>query len=404
MFLTTKGTKVSTKDTRGNWNVVILLMFVLILPQVSSAQVRCGSDRTGLYFPLLKNKDIAVVANPASVIGTVNLVDSLVRSGINVVKIFCPEHGFREFAEAGKTIKDMTDPVTGISIASLYGKKKKPDAEDLEDVDLVLFDLQDVGVRFFTYLSTLHYVMESCAGNRVPMMLLDRPNPNGFYTDGPVMEPEFSSFVGLHPIPIVYGMTIGEYAQMINGEGWLRNGMICELHVIPLENYSHSVKYNLRRPPSPNLRTMNAILLYPSICLFEGTRVSVGRGTLFPFEVFGHPEMKDMGFTFIPTASGGSDNIPLYNGKVCNGVDLREISKSDTMIFGKINLSWLEMAFHNLGSDPKFFNDYFDKLAGNSTLRQQIIRGASETEIRESWSEKLGQFREVRKKYLLYPD
>jgi len=387
--------------------LIIAVLFMVLLPGLFlpvKSQVRCGAERTELYLPLLKNKSIAVVANPCSTIGSVNLVDSLLRNEVNVARIFCPEHGFRNYADAGKTIKNSIDSATRIPVVSLYGKKKKPEPEDLNDVDLVLFDLQDVGVRFFTYLSTLSYVMEACSENRIPLMILDRPNPNGFYVDGPVMDSTCFSFVGLHPVPVIYGMTIGEYAQMVNEEGWLKNGMICELQVIKLENYTHRTRYQLPRSPSPNLRDMNAVYLYPSLCFFEGTIVSIGRGTSSPFELFGHPSMKGMNFSFTPKAADNASVIPPCNGQSCFGLDLHKAYAENPGLMGKINLSWLIMAYKNMGSDPKFFTGFFDKLAGNSKLRQQIINGIPESEIRKSWEEKLVQFREIRVKHLLYPD
>jgi uncharacterized protein YbbC (DUF1343 family) len=383
---------------------LLSLIFLLHLPGIpAKAQVICAADRTGLYFPLLKNKTVAVVANPASRVGSVNLVDTLCRSGIEVNRVFCPEHGFRSFEEAGHLIKDSQDSLTGLPVVSLYGKKKKPEKADLQDIDLVLFDLQDVGVRFFTYISSLSLVMEACAENNVPLLLLDRPNPNGFYIDGPVLDSAFASFVGMHPVPVVYGMTIGEYAHMINGEGWLKNGMICELEVIPLENYSHSSQYQLPCKPSPNLTNMNAVYLYPSLCFFEGTLISVGRGTGMPFEVFGHPELKGFSFYFIPKSIRGSGANPPFKDKVCFGLDLRQFYKTHPKMFGRINLSWLIMAYKDL-SDPAFFNDYFDKLAGNSTLRKQILELKTEQEIRKGWQEGISKFREIRGKYLLYPE
>ncbi len=391
------------KSIRLLFRVFILLILTGISLQ-SQSQVTCGADRTEIYLPLLKNKNVAVVANQASTIGSVNLVDSLIRSEVNVVKVFCPEHGFRDYADAGKPVRNFIDSITRVPVVSLYNKKKKPDENDLKDVDLVLFDLQDVGVRFFTYLSTLSYVMESCAENKIPVMVLDRPNPNGFYIDGPVMDSAYSSFVGLHPVPVVYGMTIGEYAQMVNEEGWLKDGMICELQVIQLKNYTHQVRYQLPWPPSPNLRNMNAVYLYPSLCFFEGTKVSVGRGTSSPFEIFGHPEMKEMNFSFIPQVKKNESVSPVWNGQTCRGLDLHKAFVENPGFFGRINLTWLIMAYKNLGNDPGFFNPFFEKLAGNSILRQQIIKGVPEEEIRKSWAGKISQFKEIRKKYLLYPD
>ena len=288
-----------------------LFLFLLIN---CHSQIRSGAERTELYFPLLKNKTIGIVANNASQIKGKNIVDSLVSSGFDVKIIFCPEHGFRKFEEAGQIIKNSVDSATGIRIISLYGKNKKPERKELDKIDVVVFDLQDVGVRFFTYISTLTYMMEACAESNTPLLILDRPNPNGFYIDGPVLDSAYASFVGMHPMPVVYGMTIGEYARMINEEGWLKNGVICDLNVIPLENYTHSSLYELPVKPSPNLTTMNAVCLYPSLCLFEGTIVSIGRGTDSPFEVFGHPFDEGIFFLFYPRKYKRNDPEPGLQG------------------------------------------------------------------------------------------
>jgi uncharacterized protein YbbC (DUF1343 family) len=387
----------------GGWGLEIIIFLLLIVPAYTSPQVICGAERTSEYFPLIIHKNIAVVANPASRIGKVHLVDTLQRAGMDLTCIFSPEHGLRYFEEAGKTIADYRDTLTGIRVISLYGKKKKPDKEDLEDVDAVLFDLQDVGVRFFTYISTLTYVMEACAENRIPMILLDRPNPNGFYIDGPVLDSGYASFVGKHPVPVVYGMTIGEYAHMVNGEGWLKNGVICELHVVKLQNYTHQTLYTLPYPPSPNLRNMNAIYLYPSLGLFEGTIISVGRGTPSPFEVIGHPALKGFDFYFIPQSIKGVSINPPYKGQKCLGLDLHNFYTTHNRMFGRINLAWLMMTFMDLNSHQDFFNSLFDKLAGNMQLRDQIRHTIPEPEIRKSWEPGLAKFRETRGKYLLYP-
>ncbi|MCX6251519.1 MAG: DUF1343 domain-containing protein [Bacteroidetes bacterium] len=382
---------------------ISIIIFCLIWLNLN-AQLKTGAERTGAYFLLLQHKEIAVVANPTSLIGNVHLVDSLVHAKIKVSVIFSPEHGFRKFSEAGQPIGNSIDSATGIPVISLYGKKKKPLPIDLNDIDLVLFDLQDVGVRFYTYLSTLSYIMEACAEKNIPMILLDRPNPNGFYIDGPVMEEQFASFAGLHPVPVVYGLTIGEYAQMINGEGWLQKGVICDLQVIPLENYNHQSRYLLPAKPSPNLGTMNAVYLYPSLCFFEGTQVSVGRGTPTPFEVFGHPAMKGFAFSFMPESVKGSTINPPCKDKLCLGLDLSNFYLTHPRMFGRINLSWLIMAFKDLGSQPDFFNEYFDKLAGNSSLRTQILQGLPESEIRKTWEPGIIKFKEIRKKYLIYDE
>jgi uncharacterized protein YbbC (DUF1343 family) len=380
---------------------VVLFLFLLIN---CYSQIRTGAEHTNLYFPLLKNKTIGIVANNASQIKGKNIVDSLVSSGFEVKVIFCPEHGFRKFEEAGQIIKNSIDSATGIRILSLYAKNKKPERKELDKIDVVVFDLQDIGVRFFTYISTLTYMMEACAESNTPLIVLDRPDPNGFYTDGPVLDSAYASFVGMHQVPVVYGMTIGEYARMINEEGWLKNGIICDLNVIPLENYTHGSLYELPLKPSPNLTTMNAVYLYPSLCLFEGTIISIGRGTDSPFEVFGHPHLKGFSYSFTPENKKGMSQNPVYSGQPCLGLDLRNFYSTHPKMKGRINLSWLIMAFNDLGSKPDFFNDYFDKLAGNSELRKQITEGLSEIEIRKSWEPGLFKFREIRKKYLLYPE
>ncbi len=378
-------------------------VFFIFIITISAAQVKCGAERTSLYYSHLRHKNIAVVANAASLVGKVNVVDTLLHSGLRVEKIFCPEHGFRVFSDAGQPIKNSIDSATKLPVISLYGKKKKPDQTDLKDIDIVVFDVQDVGVRFFTYLSTLSYMMEACSQANIPLMVFDRPNPNGFYIDGPVMDSSIYSFIGLHPVPVVYGMTIGEYAKMVNEEGWLKDRMICDLQVIPLENYTHQTQYTLPVSPSPNLTDMNAVYLYPSLCLFEGTIISVGRGTPYPFEIYGHPAFKGFSFEFIPQPTKGSSN-PVYSGQLCRGLDLREFYKTHPRLFGRLNLTWLIMAYKTLGSDPHFFNDSFDRLAGTSDLRKQITEGENEQEIRQGWQERLEKFKEIRKKYLIYPE
>jgi uncharacterized protein YbbC (DUF1343 family) len=400
-----KSVKSVVKNKKANYLLLSILSGIMIfMPCFNFAQIKTGAERTDLYFGLLKNKTIAIVANNASLISNKNIVDSLVSSGFDVKIIFSPEHGFRKFEEAGQVIKNSIDSVTGIRIISLYGKNKKPDLKELKKIDVVVFDLQDVGVRFFTYISTLTNIMEACAESNTPLIVLDRPDPNGFYVDGPVLDSGYASFVGMHPVPVVYGMTIGEYAGMVNEEGWLKNGVICDLQVIPLENYFHSSLYQLPVKPSPGLTTMNAVYLYPSLCLFEGTIVSVGRGTDTPFEVFGHPVMKGFSYSFTPESKKEMTQNPPYKGQLCLGLNLRDFYSAHPKMKGRINLSWLIMAFKDLGSKPEFFNDYFDKLAGNSELRKQITDGLSEMEIRKSWQTGLLKFKEIRQRHLLYPE
>ena len=372
----------------------------------SQEKVRPGADRTGLYLSMLEGKKVGIVANQTSLIGTTRLVDKLVALGSELVKIrklFGPEHGFRGQGEDAVPIEDDVDHKTDIPIISLYGRKRKPTAEDLADLDLLLFDIQDVGIRFYTYISTLFYVMQACAEMDLELLLLDRPNPNGFYVDGPVLEPGFSSFVGLHEVPVVYGMTIGEYARMINGEGWLGAGLTCNLTVIPCENYSHHSWYDLPVPPSPNLPTMNSIFLYPSVCFFEGTVISEGRGTNSPFEVFGHPELQEADYSFTPESIPGTDSHPKLKGKLCHGKDLRYLRDIVDRQSG-LNLSWLIYAYKNFPDKANFFITFFEKLAGTAHLRQQIIEGLSEEKIRSSWADDLASFKKIRHKYLIYPE
>jgi uncharacterized protein YbbC (DUF1343 family) len=325
--------------------------------------------------------------------------------GVAVKAIFTPEHGFRGDADAGKMITDQKDPATGIQIVSLYGKKRSPEATDLEDIDVVLFDIQDVGVRFYTYISTMHEVMKACADSDIPVMILDRPNPNGHYVDGPVLDLEYQSFVGMHPIPIVYGMTVGELALMIKGESWLDTEKTCDLTVIPCLNYDHSKIYNPPVKPSPNLPNLRSILLYPSLCLFEGTQVSIGRGTDNQFQVIGHPDYTPGSYTFIPEPKPGATK-PKLEGESCYGTSLVNLQPEQIAQWKKISLGYL-LSYHNyLKERNSFFlpNKYFDRLAGGDQLRKQIENGASESEIRESWASDLESFKSTRSRYLLYPD
>ena len=359
-----------------------------------------GASRTELYLPLLKDRNVGVVANQASTFAEVHLVDTLLNSGINVFKIFSPEHGFRGLADEGASIASDIDAKTGLPIVSLYGKNKKPTAEQLQGIDILLFDLQDVGVRFYTYISTMTYVMEADAENEIPLIVLDRPNPNGFYVDGPVLEPEFSSFVGMHQVPVVYGLTIGEYAEMVNGEHWLKDSVQCELTVIPMRNYVRNAIYRLPVKPSPNLPNWQSVYLYPSLCLFEGTDVSVGRGTDVPFQVYGHPQMTDA-FSFTPRTAA-RHNAPLYSDKECHGKDLTGYANNFKKNKQRIQLQWIIDARKQLKGDDKFFNNYFEKLAGVKSLREMINDGVSEDEIRASWREDIDKYLKIREKYLIY--
>ena len=359
-----------------------------------------GIDRLHLFLDSLKEYRIAVVGNQTSMVGNVHLVDTLLSLKLNVVKVFAPEHGFRGDADAGEKIHSTIDEKTGLPIISLYGQNKKPQRDQLSDVDIVIYDIQDVGVRFYTYISTLHYVMESCAENNKQLVVLDRPNPNGHYVDGPVREPEFRSFIGMHPVPIVYGMTIGEYAMMINGENWLDDNMKCKLWVIPCKNYTHKTKYVLPVPPSPNLRSEDAISFYPSLCLFEATTISIGRGTNRPFEVYGHPNFPKESFTFTPISQLGAKN-PMYENRLCFGIDLH-----GTMTKRKyeINLTYLINAKELMGDSMPFIDQvsFFNRLAGTSKLKDQIYAGWTAKEIRETWKPGLEEFKKIRSKYLLY--
>lgn len=367
----------------------------------SNQQIITGSERTRLYFPFIENKNIAVVANQTSQIGKKHLVDSLFNAGFDIKKVFCPEHGFRGLADAGQKVEDQRDSKTGLPIISLYGNKKKPTRKDLENIDVVIFDIQDVGARFYTYISTMHYVMEACAENNVHFLVLDRPNPNGFYVDGPVREKKYKSFVAMHPVPIVHGMTIAEYARMINNEGWLANGVKCKLKYVPVYGYDHKSLYRLKIKPSPNLPGMDAVYLYPSLALFEGTVISVGRGTEFPFTVYGHPKLPGKGFSFIPEPNQGA-RYPKHKNKKCYGEDLSGYSKNILDHGGKIELKWLIHSYDAYPVKEEFFNPYFDQLAGNSSLRRQIKNGVSPYKIRDGWKLGLEKFKEKRKLYLLY--
>ncbi len=386
-----------------------LFLFLLISFQLNACTqeplkkegIKTGADRTEQYLSKLTGKRIAVVANQTSVISNsvhtyTHLVDSLLTLNVDVKKVFAPEHGFRGKADAGEVVKDGLDTKTGLPIISLYGKNKKPSQDQLKGIDLVVFDIQDVGARFYTYISTLHYVMEACAEANIPLLVLDRPNPNGHYIDGPVLEQEHKSFVGMHPVPVVYGMTIGEYGQMINGEKWLANKIQCDLTVIPLQNYTHQSEYSLPIKPSPNLPNDKSINLYPSLCFFEGTNVNAGRGTNMQFQVYGSPYLiTESSFSYTPRSNEGA-KYPKHKNIQCYGKDLRNEKKLQG-----INLSWLKSAYSENSKDP-FFNAFFTKLAGTETLQQQIENNVSVKEIKASWKKGLDLFKKVRSSYLIY--
>ncbi len=369
----------------------------------TKASIIVGANRTAAYLPILKGKRVGIVGNQTTVVfkenGHIHLVDSLINLGVNVTTVFAPEHGFRGHADAGEHVKNGVDQKTGLPIISLYGSHKKPTAEDLKRVDVLIFDIQDVGLRFYTYISTLHYVMEACAENAIPLIVLDRPNPNGHYIDGPILEPAHRSFVGMDPVPVVHGMTIGEYAQMINGEGWLPNDLQCDLTVITMGNYTRDMAYDLPIKPSPNLPNAQAINLYPSLCFFEGTTVNAGRGTAHQFQVFGSPYL-DVGYfdySYTPHPNAGSAH-PKHEGKLCYGRDLRNYPR-----LSKINLEWLIAAYQHTAHPEKFFTNFFTKLAGTTRLQQQIETGCSAAEIRQSWAKGLKSYKAMRQAYLLYP-
>lgn len=360
-----------------------------------------AADRPELYLPLLKNKTVAVVANQTSLLAEKNhLVDFLVQNNIKIKHIFAPEHGFRGTADAGEHVKNGIDTKTGLPIISLYGDNKKPKPEQLQGVDIVLFDIQDVGVRFYTYISTLTYVMEAAAENGKEIIVLDRPNPHDGYTDGPVLKEKWTSFVGLHKVPVVYGLTIGEYGKMVNGEKWMKNAVQVKYTLIPMLNYHKNKRYPISEKPSPNLPNDQSINLYPSLCFFEGTQVSVGRGTDFPFQVYGSPWLKNQEFSFTPKPTSGAKD-PFLNGKLCFGKDLRQFPE----IKGKLDLSFVIDAYQNFDKKAQDFflkNLWFDTLAGTDELRKQIISGTPETEIRKSWQKDLENFEKIRRKYILY--
>lgn len=383
-----------------------LLLILTFFSQVACSQtkpIKLGAENVTEYLPLIEGKKVAMVVNQTSLINnTTHVVDSLLTLGVEIKVIFAPEHGFRGDHSAGAHVNSGKDEKTGLPITSLYGEHKKPTKADLKGIDVVIFDIQDVGVRYYTYISTMHYVMEACAENKVSFIVFDRPNPNGHYIDGPVLDMKFKSFVGMHPIPLVHGMTVGELAQMINGEGWLAGGKKCDLTIVTVRNYDRNMLYVLPVRPSPNLPTKQSVYLYPSLGLFEGTVMSIGRGTDHPFEILGAPFITEGTYKFTPKSIPGVAEHPKYENQECRGFNLKDFADSFILTSSQIYLDWLRMCYDIAPDKDAFFTSFFDKLAGTDTLRKQIIEGKTPDQIRSSWQSDLSKFREKRKKYLLY--
>ena len=386
--------------------LVLVVMNSFQLTAQYKTTIKVGSEIFDEYLPTIKGKRVAIIGNQTSMVGPIHLVDTLLSLGIEVKKVFAPEHGFRGNADAGEKVSDGKDSKTGLPILSLYGRKnRKPSVEKLLDVDVVIFDIQDVGARFYTYISTMHYAMEACAEQNKKMIILDRPNPNGFYVDGPILKKGNESFVGMHPVPVVHGMTIGEYAQMINGEKWLANGIQCDLMVVKCQNYEHSDFYELPIKPSPNLPNMASIYLYPSLCLFEGTNVSIGRGTPKPFQMLGSPLISETGFSFTPKPTPGAKH-PKLDGEKCNGYDLEDFGEHYLRSFRKLYLHWIVAMYQESSNKQDFFrkDGFFKLLTGDKTIREMIETGKEANEIWESFQDEVKSFKITRKKYLLYSD
>ncbi|HNT51245.1 MAG TPA: DUF1343 domain-containing protein [Cyclobacteriaceae bacterium] len=378
--------------------------------ETQKKKIVTGAEQLNQYLPWLKGKRVALLANPTTIIGKTHLVDSLISLGVNVVKVFGPEHGFRGNASAGAKVEDETDAKTGIPIISLYGKKNKPSKEDMADVDIMIYDLQDVGVRFYTNINALARLMEVCQENGKTLIILDRPNPNGYLIDGPILDMQFKSGIGMFPIPMAHGLTVAEFAQMANGEGWLTNKVKCDLKIVKVANYTHDMAYTLPVSPSPNLNTQQAVLLYPSTCMFEGTYLNLGRGTYFPFTVLGSPELKGIyDFSFTPVSIKGMAETPLHMDQVCYGIDLRQYDVSKLRESRQINFQWIMELYKAYPFKEKFFDSKLskemgsiEKLIGVASFRQQLMDGKSEAEIRASWEPGLSNYKTMRKKYLLY--
>ncbi len=386
-------------------NRKIILLFGLLLASLSAPaqdRIETGAEQTGRYLPLLEGRRVGIMTNHTGTVGRTHLVDTLRSLGVDIRVVFAPEHGFRGQADAGESVASYRDRKTGINVVSVYGSTKRPPDSIMQRLDVLLFDIQDVGLRYYTYLSSMHYLMEACAANGKQLIVLDRPNPNGFYVDGPVLEAKHRSFVGMHPIPVVHGMTLGELACMIDGEGWLRDGLRCKLTVIPCRGYTHRSRYRLPTAPSPNLPNMRAVYLYPSLCFFEGTPVSLGRGTDFPFQAYGHPELQG-DFSFTPRSNAGAKNPPLKD-KLCHGVDLRT-SPSDERIWEReVDLGYVIDCYRQLNLGEKFFTPMFDRLTGTDYVRQMILQGAGADRIKASWADDVERFKQTRKPYLLYEE
>ena len=385
------------------WLLVIPGLVSCISQPVQQERIITGAERIRQYTPYLENRRVGVVANHTSLVDTVHLVDTLLSEGVDIRRIFSPEHGFRGDTEAGANIQSYMDEKTGIPVISLYGPQKKPKAGHLKDIDIVVFDIQDVGVRFYTYISTMHYVMEACAETGTGFLVLDRPNPNGFYVDGPVLDTQYRSFVGMHSIPIVHGMTIAELGRMINQEGWLKDGLSCQYQWIACKNYTHDSRYRLPVKPSPNLPNMRSVYLYPSLGLFEGTVVNIGRGTDFPFQVFGHPQLKGGQIEYTPRSVPGASSNPKFENRLCRGVDLRDYPQDSLLKNPKIRLEWIQLAHQNIPAE-NFFRPFFQLLSGDDRLMIQLKKQMPERQIRHSWKKKLEEFLEMRKRYLIYED
>ena len=384
-------------------NRKIILLFGLLLASLGAPaqdRIETGAEQTGRYLPLLEGRRVGIMTNHTGTVGRTHLVDTLRSLGVDIRVVFAPEHGFRGQADAGESVASYRDRKTGIDVVSVYGSTKRPPDSIMQRLDVLLFDIQDVGLRYYTYLSSMHYLMEACAANGKRLIVLDRPNPNGFYVDGPVLEAKHRSFVGMHPIPVVHGMTLGELARMIDGEGWLRDGLRCKLTVIPCRGYTHRSRYRLPTAPSPNLPNMRAVYLYPSLCFFEGTPVSLGRGTDFPFQAYGHPELQG-DFSFTPRSNAGAKNPPLKD-KLCHGVDLRT-SPSDERIWERgVDLGYVIDCYRQLNLGEKFFTPMFDRLTGTDYVRQMILQGAGADRIKARWADDVRRFRKLRGRYLLY--